>query len=346
MKKYRSKLRKVQLTLLFALTVFLIILASILLTAFLMIMLHGFKIIEISIPSRLPLFMFAVSSLIISIILSCAFSYKPLNPIIEIIKATDKIADGDFNVQLDLKGPDDIVELGEKFNHMAKELSSVEILRSDFVNNFSHEFKTPIVSIRGFAKMLKRDDLTFEERNEYLNIIIDESERLTKLSTNVLNLSKLEQQSIITNKTLLNVTEQIRLVIALLEDKWESKNIDINFNCREFYIMANEELLKQVWINLLDNAIKFSPDKSNIEIDINASEEELIIIFRNQCKYLSEETRKHLFDKFYQGDSSHSVKGNGLGLTIAKKILELHKGRITLIPSRNNDVIFNVIFPK
>ncbi len=124
----------------------------------------------------------------------------------------------------------------------------MEMLRSDFVNNFSHEFKTPIVSVRGFAKMLKRDDLTDEERNEYLDTIITESERLAELSTNILNLTKIEQQTILTDKKQFNVSEQIRLVIAMLSGKWQEKRLEFDFDCGEIYLTGNEEMLKQVWM--------------------------------------------------------------------------------------------------
>ena len=155
--------------------------------------------------------------------LAFLFSKLPLKPIRTVCEAADKIADGDYNVRINLKGPAEFIQLAESFNHMAEELGSVEMLRSDFVNNFSHEFKTPIVSVRGFAKMLKRDDLTDEERNEYLDTIITESERLAELSTNILNLTKIEQQTILTDKKQFNVSEQIRLVIAMLSGKWQEK---------------------------------------------------------------------------------------------------------------------------
>lgn len=147
-----------------------------------------------------------------------------------------------------------------KFNHMAEEIGSIEMLRSDFINNFSHEFKTPIASIQGFAEMLQLKYLTEGERTEYIHTIIDEASRLTALATNILNLSKVEQQSILTDQNRFNVTEQLRQVIALLDKKWSDKRISIAFDCGEVFYTGNEELLKQVWINLIDNAIKFSPE--------------------------------------------------------------------------------------
>lgn len=218
---------------------------------------------------------------------------------------------------------------------MAEELGSVEMLRSDFVGNFSHEFKTPIVSIRGFAKALKWDDLTDEERTEYLDIIISESERLSELSLNVLYFSKIENQTIITNKKCYNLSEQIRRVIALLDHKFSEKQLEVHFDSKEFMIVANEEMMKQVWINLLDNGIKFSPVGGKIVIYMKQQNDNLSVKISNQGEEIPPKMREHIFDKFYQGDLSHSANGNGLGLAIVKKIIDLHDGRIIVHSSKN-----------
>lgn len=162
----------------------------------------------------------------------------PLKSFLTVCKAADKIAEGDYSVRIHLDNSEAFARLSDSFNHMARELGSVEMLRSDFVNNFSHEFKTPIVSIRGFAKMLKRDDLTPEKQSEYLDIIISESERLAALSTSVLTLTKIERQTILTNKKEFNVSEQLRLVIAMLSDKWQKKQIVFDFDCGEIFLVG------------------------------------------------------------------------------------------------------------
>lgn len=286
---------------------------------------------------KLPLFLFSIVSLGRGTVLSIIFSTKPLKPIREIIAATDRIADGDYNVRLSLKGPEEFRTLSDKFNHMAEELGSVEMLRTDFVGNFSHEFKTPIVSIRGFAKALKWDDLTELERTEYLDIIISESERLSELSQNVLYLSKIENQTIITNKKNYNLSEQIRRVVALLDQKFSEKQLEVFFNSDEFMITANEEMMKQVWINLLDNGIKFSPVGGKIVICIRQKNDNISIKISNQEEQIPLETKEHIFDKFYQGDVSHSTNGNGLGLTIVKRIIDLHNGKIFVYSSENDN---------
>ncbi|MCM1127826.1 MAG: HAMP domain-containing histidine kinase [Lachnospiraceae bacterium] len=256
--------------------------------------------------------------------------------------AADKIADGDYSPRLHLKGSDEIRQLGQKFNHMAEELGSVEMLRKDFINNFSHEFKTPIVSIRGFAKMLKLDELSNEERDEYLNIIISESERLSDLATHVLDLSKIEQQSILTDKSRFNITEQIRRCIALLDGKWAEKKISFDFNCQEYYFTGNEKMMEQVWINLIDNAIKFSPDESTVSISIFSENDSLTVSIADSGSGIDESAQPYIFDKFYQADVSHSTKGNGLGLTIAQKIISLHNGTIQVTSSKRNGTLIRV----
>lgn len=343
MGRTKKLLKKMQLSLMFGIVVFMILLLTLFLSFLLFLYFDSFGIPKSDQIEHFPLFWFAITSLIVGTILSILLSSLPLKPIREIMEAVDQVADGNYDVRLSIKGPDEFQQLGNKFNDMAKELSSVEMLRSDFVNNFSHEFKTPIVSIRGFAKMLKRNDLTVEERNEYLDIIISESERLTELATNVLNLSKIEQQTIVTDKKNVNVSEQIRLVIALLDNKWSEKHLNITFDCEEHFLYGNEEMLKQVWINLLDNAIKFTPEYGNIKIDMQTESEKHVIYFQNDTSNLSDDIIKHIFDKFYQGDTSHTTKGNGLGLTLVKKIVELHNGEIHVDNSNADTFIIKII---
>lgn len=341
MNKLKSSLKYFRLSLIFAFIVFSIMLITMLLIFLGTFFLAHFGKINGNDLAKFPFFTFCIVSILIGTLLSVFFSKAPLRPFREIMDAVDKIASGDYNVRINLKGPEELRTLSDKFNHMAAEIGSVEMLRTDFVNNFSHEFKTPIVSIRGFAKALKWDNLSPEERNEYLDIIINESERLAELSTNVLYLSKLENQSILTDKKVFNVSEQIRLVIALLDKKIEEKNIDIVFENMEYFVDGNEEMLKQVWINLLDNALKFSPTGGSIEILIHKVHDTLVIQISNQGTKFSPEEQTHLFDKFYQIDVSHSAPGNGLGLSIVKKIIDLHGGTISVL-STDQYCIFKV----
>lgn len=166
--------------------------------------------------------------------------------------------------------------------------------------------------------------------------------RLTALATNILNLSKIEQQSILTDKTRFNVSEQIRRVIALLDKKWSDKDITIAFDCGEYFINGNEELLKQVWINLVDNAVKFSPEHETIDIAIKTVGEHLIFSFTNKGDPIPASALSHIFDKFYQTDTSHATQGNGLGLAIVQKIIKLHKGTVNASCSDTDGVTFEV----
>ena len=236
----------------------------------------------------------------------------------------------------------ELQELNTSFNNMANELEQSQMLRSDFINNFSHEFKTPITSIRGFAKMIREHNLSREETDEYLDIIIAESDRLVDLSANVLNLSKVENQTILTNTAEFNLSEQLRRVIVLLENRWEEKNLFINLNCSEVYINGNEEMLKQVWINLIDNAIKFADKDSEINITILQGAKFVSVTVSDRGEVIAPEVLGRIFDKFYQGDTSHGVKGNGLGLAVAAKIVDLHKGSISVIRSDEEQTAFEV----
>ena len=343
-KKWRSSLKYFRLTLAFALIVFLIILVTMSLIFFGTIALTKLGLVEAGRFERFPLFAFCLMSIAVGTILAAVFSKAPLKPFRELMDATDRVASGDYSARIDLKGPEELKQLSQKFNHMVTEIGSVEMLRTDFVNNFSHEFKTPIASIRGFAKALKWDDLTEQEREEYLDIIISESERLSALSSNVLYLSKIENQSILTEQQNYNLSEQIRLVIALLDHKFSEKQLGIIFDSQEYFITGNQEMLKQVWINLLDNAIKFSPNGGKIEVAISQADEKTYISVSNEGEPIPPDVQAHIFDRFYQGDKSHATAGNGLGLSIVKKIVDLHGGAVRVC-SDNSIVTFDIALP-
>lgn len=346
MNKVKKLFCKQQLTILFAVIVFLFMLFAMLIVFFGAFLLYRFGIIGGNRSAGTVLVLFAIISLLVGAALSLVFSRFPLAPLRELMDATDRIAEGDYSARIHLKGPAELKKLSEKFNHMAEEIGSVEMLRSDFINNFSHEFKTPIVSIQGFAEMLKLDDLTQDERTEYIETIIEESSRLTELASNILNLSKIEQQSILTERTRFNVSEQIRQVIALLDKKWAAKDITVAFDCKEYFLVGNQELLKQVWINLADNAIKFSPEHETVEISIRETAAALVISFANKGDAIPPAAHSHIFDKFYQADTSHATQGNGLGLAIVSKIVRLHNGTVKVRRSNMDETVFGVEFPK
>lgn len=344
----KRKCRNFQLTMLFALIIFWILISTVIIIIITFLILRYFGIMDLNSFREpwIPISIMALACVVLGTIIAAVFSRVPLKPLRQICNAADQLAEGDFNARIELKGPVELQRLNTSFNHMAKELGSLELLRTDFVDNFSHEFKTPIVSIRGFAKMLKYEDLTKEEQEEYLDIIIGESERLTELATNVLNLSRIENQQIIGDKLTYNVSEQIRRVIALLEKKWILKGIEFSMECDEVYYHGNEELLKQVWINLIDNGIKFSPPGGQMNIAIREERLQMVVSITDQGCGMSDKMAVHVFDKFYQGDTSHSTKGNGLGLAIAKKIVQLHEGRIRIADTGEQGTTFEVWLPR
>lgn len=345
MNKVKKFFCKQQLTILFTVVVFLFMLFAMLIVFFGAFLLYRLDMIGGNRSAGTVLILFAIISLLVGAALSLVFSRFPLAPLRELMDATDRIAEGDYSARIHLKGPAELKKLSEKFNHMAGEIGSVEMLRSDFINNFSHEFKTPIVSIQGFAEMLKLDDLTQDERTEYIETIIEESSRLTALASNILYLSKIEQQSILTEQSRFNVSEQIRQVIALLDKKWSAKDITVRFDCGEHFIVGNQELLKQVWINLADNAIKFSPEHETVEISIQETAAALVISFSNKGDAIPPAALSHIFDKFYQADASHATQGNGLGLAIVSKIVQLHGGKAEAHRSRAGETILEVTLP-
>ncbi len=288
-------------------------------------------------------------NIIIGLCITSFTSQSALKYINRIINQMNRLASGDFKARLSFGKPmskhPTVIEITDSFNRMAEELDNTQMLRSDFINNFSHEFKTPIVSIAGFAKLLKRGNLTEEQRQEYYEIIEQEAMRLSAMATNVLNMTKVENQTILTDVTSFNLSEQIRASVLLLESKWNIKNINFNLEFDEYNIDANEELLKQVWINLLDNAIKFSDEYSEIDIKIIDNIESYEISITNSGEIIPADSLNKIFNKFYQCDESHSSEGNGIGLSIVKKVIELHNGRVC-VKSENGLTTFIVNIPK
>lgn len=286
-----------------------------------------------------------VSILLITIALMQNISRKIVNPIKKITDATKKVASGDFTIELETKRDDEIGELTHNFNKMVKELNSIECLQKDFINNVSHEIKTPISSIQGFAKLLEADDLSKEERKEYAEIIKEESDRLLYLSTNILKLAKLENQERIMNKTKFNIAEQIRRTISVLEPKWKEKNIKFNVSLKEQEFWDEKDLMYQVWMNIIENSIKFSKQDGQIDVKMKTNQDSIIVEIKDYGIGMEEEEAKKIFDRFYQVDKSHTKPGAGLGMTIAKRIVELSGGKIEVTSKLNESTTFIVTLP-
>lgn len=349
---FNERKQRFSLTLLLATVIFLVLLSAVILSTVASVILYWFgvfgeNVADINIVSVL-LFM-SVISLIIGSLIAIFLGKIPLRPINTLVNGMNSLAAGNFKTRIEyghlIGNHPTFSEITESFNTLAEELENTEVLRSDFINNFSHEFKTPIVSIAGFAKLLKKGNLTEEQREQYLDAIEEESMRLSYMATNVLNMTKVENQTILTDVTRFNLSEQVRSSLLLLENGWTRKNIELQLDFDEFEIEANEELLKQVWINLIDNAVKFVPRCGTLSLDICESGESIAVTVSNTGKDIDPEKIDKIFNKFYQADESHACEGNGIGLAIVKRIVDLHGGTVSVV-SANGMTSFTVELPR
>lgn len=268
--------------------------------------------------------------LLIGILVTSQLSKYFFNPIKKLRGAMDKVAEGDFTVRLEEKSSSkEIMEIYTGFNLMANELNSTEILQTDFVSNVSHEFKTPINAIEGYSTLLQGSETLDESDREYVDKILLNTQRLSSLVGSILLLSKLENQQIPTNQAEYRLDEQIRQSVVALETAWVQKDIELDAELDRVSYLGNEPMMRHVWDNLIANAIKFSPQGGVVKLRLTKRLRKLVITVEDQGPGLSEEAQKHIFDKFYQADSSHKQEGNGLGLALVKRILTIEKGQIT-----------------
>ena len=224
-------------------------------------------------------------------------------------------------------------------------LGSIEAFQSDFVTNISHEFKTPLTAIEGYATLLQDPALSEELRQEYLHIIIDSTKQLSSMAGSILLFSRLERQEIVSNKTTFRLDEQIRQTILLLEPLWEKKQLELDISLPSVTYYENAGLLSQVWMNLLQNAIKFTPAGGLLTVTMERHSRHLSISVKDTGIGMDEETMKHIFDKFYRGKQAANESGSGLGLSITKRILELLHGTITVQSHPNEGSCFTIELP-
>lgn len=281
------------------------------------------KIIQINIASkqetvellaiiRRSIVLIIINTIVIEAVSIKIATGKMLKPITKLNDATKKVAQGDFDIELETQRNDEIGELTTNFNKMVKDLRSIELIQKEFIDNVSHEIKTPISSIKGFAELLEEGDLSKEERIEYSNIIKEEANRLLGLSTNMLKLSKLQNQDRINTRDQIDIADQIRKTINLLEPKWSEKGLIFNVSLEEKYFIGDEDLIFQVWLNLIENAIKFSKQNGIIDITLKEISNNLEITIKDNGVGMSKEEINKIFARFYQIDKSHSTKGYGL----------------------------------
>jgi signal transduction histidine kinase len=268
-------------------------------------------------------------SLIIGCILMIAASGIIVKPVRKLSAATEKIARGDFDIRIENNRNDEIGQLIENFNIMAKELSGMEMLRNNFISDISHEFRTPLTSIEGYARLL-RGSTTDAEREEYTGIIMEETKRLSALSGNILLLNRIENENISLTKSTFRLDEQIRQVILSHESKWSSKDIDLQLDLDECLCEGNEQLLYQVWLNLFDNAVKFSKPRGVIEVTLRKLDGRPVFTITDYGKGMTDEEQARMFEKFFTGDRSRNTEGNGLGLSIVKRVVDMHRGKLEI----------------
>ena len=251
------------------------------------------------------------------------------------ISAFDKVSEGKFGYQLEVPAKGQFKTLFENFNKMSKELASIQTLKDEFIHDFSHEFKTPIASINGFANLLLEGGASEEERRQYLKIIADESARLSTLAESTLMLNRLENQQFVGEMKSYRLDLQIKDCIILLESSWGKKNIAINSSLVRTEYTGNASLMQQVWLNLLTNAIKFTAENDGT----------LRVSVTDNGIGMSEEVAAHVFDKYYKGDSSRSTAGNGLGLAIVKRIVTMCGGEVSVSSRQGEGSTFTVVLP-
>ena len=267
--------------------------------------------------------------LLVGIVATTFISKHFFDPIIKMGRAMEQVADGDFSVQLETKSSaKEIQEIYSGFNMMTQELSATEVLQTDFVSNVSHEFKTPINAIEGYATLLQGNDSLDGDYAEYVEKILYNTKRLSDLVGSILLLSKIENQSIPDKQTRFRLDEQIRQSILALEGAWSQKETEFDVELESVEYVGNELLLRHVWDNLISNAIKFGPQGGLVSLKLKKDGGRFVFAVEDEGPGLTEEAKKHIFDKFYQGDSSHKQDGNGLGLTLVKRILHISGGDI------------------
>ena len=286
-----------------------------------------------------------LASVIAGGVLNNFLSIRYFGPVLKLEKAMQQVAEGDFSVRLKTgKQLKEIQDIYSNFNLMVQELEATEILQTDFVSNVSHEFKTPISAIEGYATLLQDSDMPIsKEQEQYIDKILLNTRRLSHLAGNILLLSKIEHQAIQTRQNWYRLDEQIRQSIVMMEPKWSEKEIEFDVDMMDVEYLGNENLICHVWDNLLSNAIKFSPCGGTIYIRMMPEGEKIRFSIENEGPQISEYSMKHIFDKFYQGDSSHKQEGNGLGLALVKQILNLCKGTISVENVPGSGCCFTVV---
>ena len=304
---------------------------------------YTFKFIDLEAATPITtLSILLIMSLGFGVVISLLVGKNISRPIEDIKKATTEISKGNFDIKVSPAKNKTVNEIIENFNKMAEELKSIETLKSDFISNVSHEFKTPLSIIQTYTKAISKPDIAEDTKRRYLEVIDNNIKKLTNLTQNILSLSKLENQRIDIEKTTFWLDEEIRQCILLLETKWKAKNISFNLNLDKIKFFGARDLISQVWQNLIDNAIKFSKENGQISITLKMHPDKIVAIVADSGVGIPADNLPRIFDKFYQADSSRSSAGNGLGLALVKKIVEYLEGTISVSSEENKGTTFRI----
>ena len=326
--------------------------ASVILSFFLgswiIIFFRRMGIVDFRLPFPYEMIVISVfSGIIIGTIMMLIVGCSIINPLAKLREAIREVARGNFDVRLDEKiGIEQIREMVHDFNIMADEISGIETLRNDFIANVSHEIKTPLSSIEGYATLLQNDEITEQDRKEYSEFIFESAKKLSTLTSNILKLSKLENQEIVQVKNKFSLDEQLRLAILTLEPQWTEKEHELDIELEHIIYFGSEELLLQVWLNLLGNAVKFTPSKKKISVSLYREDGAVVVKIADEGIGIPKEAQSHIFEKFYQADKMRSSGGTGLGLALVSRIVTLCEGSVSVESEEGKGSVFTVKLPE
>ena len=334
-----------RLSVMFSLLIFLSLTVTVLLTGALAVLLYHLGILAG--PNQgIGIFLAVAASVFVGTLLSKFAGRQPLSAITAMSEAAKEVAKGNFDISLSEDCPvEELQNMAHNFNLMAKELAGTELLRTDFVENVSHEFKTPLSAIEGYVTLLQKKDLSEEKRQEYTGKILYNTRRLSALTSNILLLSRLENQELGIQKELFCLDEQLREVILAQEEGWATKELELEIDLEAADYCGSKDLLVHVWENILSNAVKFAPQGGIIRVLLRREDGQVLVCIADNGPGMSEVVRQRVFEKFYQGDASRSSQGNGLGLALAKRIVDLHDGEISASTKEGKGTTFTVSLP-
>lgn len=344
----REQKRKILMNAIQSYCIFFLLIAFVVTSNFFLFM-HGMEMNEAEIREAAPITFWNI--LLMTAIFTLIDIFRRLwtvgRPVGRILDGMDRIMNGDFKTKIPYfhgeQSGNEFDAIIKGLNDMAVELSSVETLRTDFVSNVSHELKTPLAVIQNYATMLQSPELSEKERREYAKSVAEQTKRLSSLITNILKLNRLENQQIYPDKKTYNLTEQVCECLLGFERAWEEKELEIETDLDEdVMVYEDAELLSLVWNNLFSNAIKFSKKGGSIYVSVKKMEEGIQVAVRDEGCGISPEEGKHIFERFYQGDTSHATQGNGLGLALVKKVIDIVGGSIYVQSTLGEGTTFTV----